>query len=589
MVPEVLQRVIGRALEGIHVEEAILENHTRHHVKHADYPAVVRASVGAAILGRELTEDERCVRGCLVWGLTKSDVSFLDEFEGDEYVRKQVPLRLLSSNDLVKGEVYLYAASISRLSPSLWSLSDFMRDKAARWIGTEGAEEYAEVDRRRAMAGFITPPVEELPVFGKEFRNKYWSFDKGYTNVNHGSYGVAPNPVIDAYRAIQDSSNAAPDLFMRKKYMVELVDLRQRLATLVGCDKDDLVLVGNATTGVNTVLRSLTTVWEKGDKLLYFDTTVYDACSSTLQFIVDTHPHLSLQLVPISLKYPISHGAVLAALESTIAAEEERGGGKIKLALVDAISSNPGVIVPWEAITDILRKKGIISLIDAAHQVGQLPINLALSRPDFWVSNCHKWLLAHRGCAILYASKKYQYLMHSIPIGHSYALRTQSDSGSPDWVSEFEWNGTIDYSPVLSTSAALDFRAFCGGEQRINDYCHDLALKGGAIVAATLGTETMVNKEGEGELVANMINVRLPVGYPSDNFTPTEKKKILARTRAYLTITQLEKYQTIAPVFTHDNKWWTRLSAQVYNDIEDYRYVARVLKEVCAGEAALWR
>lgn len=35
MVPEVLQRVIGRALEGIHVEEAILENHTRHHVKHA--------------------------------------------------------------------------------------------------------------------------------------------------------------------------------------------------------------------------------------------------------------------------------------------------------------------------------------------------------------------------------------------------------------------------------------------------------------------------------------------------------------------------------------------------------------------------
>lgn len=67
-----------------------------------------------------------------------------------------------------------------------------------------------------------------------------------------------------------------------------------------------------------------------------------------------------------------------------------------------------------------------------------------------------------------------------------------------------KWNGTIDYSPVLSTSAALDFRAFCGGEQRINDYCHDLALKGGAIVAATLGTETMVNKEGEGELVANM-------------------------------------------------------------------------------------
>ena len=42
-------------------------------------------------------------------------------------------------------------------------------------------------------------------------------------------------------------------------------------------------------------------------------------------------------------------------------------------------------------------------------------------------------------------------------------------------------------------------------EKRITDYCHALAIEAGEEVAAILGTETIRNKEGEGELVANMV------------------------------------------------------------------------------------
>lgn len=63
----------------------------------------------------------------------------------------------------------------------------------------------------------------------------------------------------------------------------------------------------------------------------------------------------------------------------------------------------------------------------------------------------------------------------------------------------------MDWSPILSVAAAFDFREFCGGEERINDYCHRLAIEGGEAVARMLGTETMRNPEGEGELVANMV------------------------------------------------------------------------------------
>ncbi|KAK4698914.1 hercynylcysteine S-oxide lyase, partial [Phenoliferia sp. Uapishka_3] len=589
----VLSRVIGRDSASFSTSDAILKHHTRHHVKGQDYPAVVSASVGAAILGRKLDSEEASVRGTLVTGLTQKDVAFLDEFEGDEYERTSVQIDPLDGSATIAAETYLWKGSmLHRLEPSLWSFADFMRDKAHRWVGQSESDEYAEVDRRRAMGGFTTPPdlskvaqngtsdAEALPVFGSQFGKDFWSFEEGWTNVNHGSYGAAPNPVIKAFRDLQDQSAVAPDRWMRIEYMVLLKELRARLGDLVGCDTDDLVMVPNATSGVNAILRSLTTIWEKGDKILYFSTTIYDACEATLQYVVDTHPHLNLTLVQVHLEYPVTHAEVIEATEKVIA-EEDVQGGRIRLALIDALSSNPGVIVPWEELTKVFKNHQIVSLIDAAHQIGQLPVNLRESEPDYWVSNCHKWLLGHRGCAVMYVAKANQHLIHSIPIGHSYAQRRASRSGNREWVGEFEWNGTSDFSPYLSVAAALDFRKFCGGEKRITDYCHRLAIEAGEEVAKMLGTETMRNKEGEGELVANMINVRLPITMPSPNLPAAEYNKVLSSQKSYLYMTQIETHKTVAPGFVHAGQWWVRFSAQIYNDIEDFRLVGRVLKQVC--------
>lgn len=102
--------------------------------------------------------------------------------------------------------------------------------------------------------------------------------------------------------------------------------------------------------------------------------------------------------------------------------------------------------------------------------------------------------------------------MHSIPTGLYYRHRpTSSSEGTPEWVNEFEWNSTMELSPLLSIDAALDFRQnVLGGEERIYKHCHDLAIEGGELVAKALGTETMRNKEGEGELVGTMVRPRWP-------------------------------------------------------------------------------
>ncbi|GAA5877343.1 hypothetical protein JCM8547_003839 [Rhodosporidiobolus lusitaniae] len=610
----VLSRVIGNHGEHLTTRDAVLLDHARLHVEGEDYPAVVSAEEGEQVLKRPLEDDEGKVRGVLVESLTDEDVRLLDEFEGDEYTRlpcSVIPLSTSTPRAPLSATVYRWTAPISRLSPSVWTFEAFMRDSAHRWVGV-GANDnpgFAEVDRRRAMGGVITPRgvkeeaekveqelregrldkelaknVDDVQ-FGKKFREKYWRFKEGWVNINHGSYGAAPVPVVHRFLSLRKRIDEASDIFMKVEYEEELIELRSRLAHFIGCDTDDVVMVQNTTMGVNVVLRNLTTHWQKGDRLLYISTSIYNACAASLQYIIDTHPHLELSLLPVSIAYPISHDDLVSAVRAAIEQAENDGTGrKVRLALVDAVSSLPGVVVPWEKLVELFREKEVFSLVDAAHQIGQLPVSLHVSRPDAWASNCHKWLMAHRAVAVLYVDKRWQYLMHSIPTGYAYSLRTPENGSS--WHKEFVWSATIDWSPVLSTSAALNFRRdVCGGEEKIYEYCHRCAVEGGELVAQILGTSVMRNKEGDGELIGTMVNIKLPLPPPS-SFAPEQHALLLQKWWArHLTA----QHNFNVPIFSHGDRYYTRLSAQVYLDLDDFRYVGNALKEVCekvkSGEA----
>ena len=89
-------------------------------------------------------------------------------------------------------------------------------------------------------------------------------------------------------------------------------------------------------------------------------------------------------------------------------AEEPTGNnGHEIVAVIDALISNPGIWLPWQEMVKIAKEGGIMTVVDAAHAIGQeVGIDLKKVDPDFWISNCHKWLYAKRGCAILYVPKR---------------------------------------------------------------------------------------------------------------------------------------------------------------------------------------
>jgi hercynylcysteine S-oxide lyase len=81
-----------------------------------------------------------------------------------------------------------------------------------------------------------------------------------------------------------------------------------------------------------------------------------------------------VELIILDPTYPISDDDLVAMIEEAILIEEAKAGvtgGKIKMAVIDAISSMPGVRVPFERIIKLLREHSILSLVDGAHAIGK--------------------------------------------------------------------------------------------------------------------------------------------------------------------------------------------------------------------------
>jgi len=136
---------------------AILHDHRRHRVGGADYPAIVPSPTST-------------VRGTLVTGLTAGDIHRLDIFEGSEYRRSQVKVRLLETEgdfttgsgniesvDETEAETYIWIASKDELDDAEWDFGHFMREKVGAWSGQVANDAgeidsgFADVDREDEM------------------------------------------------------------------------------------------------------------------------------------------------------------------------------------------------------------------------------------------------------------------------------------------------------------------------------------------------------------------------------------------------------------------------------------------------------
>ncbi|KAK1233737.1 hypothetical protein PQX77_003084 [Marasmius sp. AFHP31] len=429
------------------------------------------------------------------------------------------------------------------------------------------------------------------PAFGHPML-EYFLFDKNFTNMNHGedsalkdrylpgayhslmagSYGSTPIPVLDASKAFADQVEANPEVFHRLDYIPLLVAARERVAKVIGVrDVDELVFVPNASHGLNTVLWNL--IWEEGDIIIACNTT-YNSIGRTVQYLHDIPPHPDLE--PFTIILPTTHEKILENWRKHLRAlnekrKELRPNKKI-VAVLDSVVSVPGILLPWKEMVQICKEENIWSVVDAAHSIGQeVNIDLEKADPDFWVSNCHKWLFTKRSAALLYVPKRNQHLIKStFPTSAAY-IPAEQQTGKQAFVEQFLWNGTIDWTNYFTVVPALDFREWIGGEEKINAYCRKLAIEGGKKLAETMGTEVLDDTENQ-ELTLNMANVTLPI---SSKLPFTAEVDLKFKTK------MLRDKNTFGAHYLHNGRWCVRVSAQIWVEVGDFVKLGKAYLDVC--------
>lgn len=396
-------------------------------------------------------------------------------------------------------------------------------------------------------------------------------------------------------RHYQDLYEARPDPFIRNDLPRLNDESRAAVAELINVPLETVVFVNNATEGVNTVLRNI--IWnDDGKDVMLSFGTIYDACARAEDFVTDLYPD-KVDVVEIDLVYPLEDGEIIAIFKEEVKKLEAQGK-RARLALFDVVSSNPGLLFPWEAMVAACRELNIISLVDGAQGIGMVPLDVKTVDPDFFVSNCHKWLHTPRGCAVFHVPVRNQHLLPStlatargyLPKHPGRGKRTQplpDGDGKNHFVRNFEWVGTRDDSAYLCVKDAIDWRRdVLGGEERVISYLWELNKFGISRVAEILGTSYLENKSGT-LTNCGMANVALPIWVGEEGRARApEGHTVLPGEEAntafnWMQGTLVDEYKTFMAVYYRWDRFWVRISAQVYLDISDYEWAGRALKDIC--------
>ena len=369
--------------------------------------------------------------------------------------------------------------------------------------------------------------------------------DPDITFLNHGSFGACPKPVFDAYQNWQRKLENQPVQFMAIDVYEHLALARNKLGAFIGCDGDDLFFIPNATTAVNTIIRSLDL--GPGDEVLSTNHE-YGSLIRAWEWVAKEKGfHFIQHEFPLPLK---THEDFIEDFWESVTANT-------RIIFVSHITSSTGLIFPAEKICSRARKDGILTIIDGAHVPGQLALDITAMDPDVYTGACHKWLSAPKGSTFLYVKNDLQSIIKPLIISWGEA---GDDPGPSQFLKDNQYQGTRDPSAFLAVPAAIDFQKEHNWNT-VKKSCRELNRRTRDRAYKIIHTDPICpNTE---EWLVQMASVEVDVN-----------------NEQALKDTLLETYKIEIPVFTWQEKTLLRFSFNAYNDEHDADVLIGALKDI---------
>ncbi|HLY93634.1 MAG TPA: aminotransferase class V-fold PLP-dependent enzyme [Gaiellaceae bacterium] len=291
--------------------------------------------------------------------------------------------------------------------------------------------------------------------------------DPEVTFLNHGSFGACPRTVFERYQHWQRELEREPVDFIARRLGPLLADARAVLGEYVGAQADDLTFVQNATTGVNLAARALDL---RPDDEVLATNLEYGACRLTWQ-------------------------SMCTLVEAPVDELFDHVNEKTRAVFVSHITSETALLLPVDEIVSRARALGLPTVVDGAHAVAQVDLDLDALGADFYSGNCHKWLCAPKGAGFLHVRPEWQERVGGAIVSWGY-------EEPATFISRTARQGTRDPAAYLTVPDAIAFTRAHDDRKR----CVALAREARRDLCALLGTEPIAPEEQ----ILQMASVRLP-------------------------------------------------------------------------------
>ena len=377
--------------------------------------------------------------------------------------------------------------------------------------------------------------------FWKSIRKDYL-LKKDYVNLENGYYCFIPQPTLNKYLEHVKRINFEGSYYMRNQLDLDKRKTAERLSNLVNCDKDELAITRNTTESLDLIISGFP--WEKNDEAIF---AIQDYGSMQEMFKLTAKRRGIVNKIISVPNQPENDEEIVSLYEQQITK-------KTKLIMVSHMINITGQILPVKKICEMAHSYNIDVLVDGAHCVGHIDVDIKDLNCDYYGSSLHKWLSAPLGTGLLFVKKEKISKIEPILAGHVH----QRDN-----IMRLNHIGTHPVHSDLAINDAIDYLESIGIERKqnrlryIQRYWSDkLRFKNNIII----NTPTEIQRS------CGIANIGMK------NKTPDELSKIL-----------FNEYSIFTVAIDYANVKGCRITPNIYTNEEELDYFVESIIKIASN------